>query len=169
MKLRLEDLEDADPGATAGPASVFLQPHLQPAIDVPAHDQGSSNSTDTSSTASSILGGCKARGRTEPTEAAAGQTEKRGAQAAATVAAPSALTVPSRRTPPVFSADVPLPRLHGMLIVRGSNLTLMGGIMELGSKEITLDDCWSLNLNKRSVRIPSALTAAVPGLKDFSP
>lgn len=50
---------------------------------------------------------------------------------------------------PVYRGDAPLPRLHGHLIVRGNSLMLYGGLIELDDKEVTLDDCWTLNLSKR--------------------
>ncbi|PFH33139.1 kelch repeat-containing protein [Besnoitia besnoiti] len=48
-----------------------------------------------------------------------------------------------------FRGDAPLPRLHGHLAIRGNSLLLYGGLMELDDKEVTLDDCWMLNLSKR--------------------
>lgn len=51
----------------------------------------------------------------------------------------------------VYRGDAPLPRLHGHLVVRGSSLLLYGGLIELDDKEVTLDDCWTLNLSKRQV------------------
>lgn len=32
---------------------------------------------------------------------------------------------------------------------RGNTLYIYGGVTELGDIEVTLDDCWSLDLNKR--------------------
>lgn len=49
----------------------------------------------------------------------------------------------------VFLDNAPLPRLHGMLVTKGNWLVLMGGIFEFGNQEVTLDDCWTLNVNKR--------------------
>jgi hypothetical protein len=43
----------------------------------------------------------------------------------------------------------PSPRINPCLMIRGSTLYVYGGVTELGDVEITLDDCWSLDLNKR--------------------
>eukprot|EP01038_Epipyxis_sp_PR26KG_P009482 gene9482-12773_t len=45
----------------------------------------------------------------------------------------------------------PCPRFNPALIVKGNTLYVFGGITEIGNIEITLDDCWSLDLNKRDV------------------
>lgn len=45
--------------------------------------------------------------------------------------------------------ETPLPRLNASLVMKGSELLIYGGIVELGKKELTLDDCWSINLNTR--------------------
>lgn len=34
-------------------------------------------------------------------------------------------------------------------LFRGNTLYIYGGVTELGDIEVTLDDCWSLDLNKR--------------------
>mgnify|MGYP003385956278 FL=1 len=43
----------------------------------------------------------------------------------------------------------PCPRINAAIIIRGHTLYVYGGITELGDTEITLDDCWCLDLNKR--------------------
>lgn len=43
----------------------------------------------------------------------------------------------------------PLPRINSSLIVVGHTLYLYGGILEVGDREITLDDMWTLDLRKR--------------------
>lgn len=40
------------------------------------------------------------------------------------------------------------PGLHAQVAVVGSHLWLQGGIVEVGEKEITLDDMWRLDLAK---------------------
>uniref|UniRef100_A0A0G4HTA0 DUF4110 domain-containing protein n=1 Tax=Chromera velia CCMP2878 TaxID=1169474 RepID=A0A0G4HTA0_9ALVE len=45
--------------------------------------------------------------------------------------------------------DTPLPRINPQLLVRGNQLMVYGGLVEFGPREVTLDDCWSLDLNKR--------------------
>ncbi|CEM28812.1 unnamed protein product [Vitrella brassicaformis CCMP3155] len=45
--------------------------------------------------------------------------------------------------------DTPLPRINAMLAMKGHTLYVYGGLVELGKREVTLDDCWALDLNKR--------------------
>ncbi|KAG7367506.1 galactose oxidase [Nitzschia inconspicua] len=49
---------------------------------------------------------------------------------------------------PVTRSD-PLPRIKGAVVAHGNVLYLHGGILEVGDREITLDDMWSLDLRKR--------------------
>ena len=43
----------------------------------------------------------------------------------------------------------PCPRIHPCAVIRGHSLILYGGVVEVGDVEVTLDDCWYLDLNKR--------------------
>jgi hypothetical protein len=43
----------------------------------------------------------------------------------------------------------PSPRINPCLMVKGNTLYIYGGMTELGDIEVTLDDCWALDLNKR--------------------
>jgi len=43
----------------------------------------------------------------------------------------------------------PSPRINPSLFIRGHTLFVYGGTVELGDVEVTLDDCWSLDLNRR--------------------
>lgn len=43
----------------------------------------------------------------------------------------------------------PLPRINASIIVVGHILYLYGGILEVGDREVTLDDMWALDLRKR--------------------
>ncbi|KAH9097002.1 hypothetical protein Ae201684P_011734 [Aphanomyces euteiches] len=43
---------------------------------------------------------------------------------------------------------MPLPRINPALIVRGNTFYVYGGVLEDGDREITLDDCWSLDLKR---------------------
>lgn len=45
--------------------------------------------------------------------------------------------------------ETPLPRLNTCLAMKGNELLIYGGLVELGNKELTLDDCWTINLNTR--------------------
>jgi len=52
-------------------------------------------------------------------------------------------------TPKAASRKSPLPRIKAQIVVRGNTLYLYGGILEVGDREVTLDDIWSLELQKR--------------------
>lgn len=52
---------------------------------------------------------------------------------------------PKTEEPP---APSPCPRINPALIIRGSTLYVYGGMVEDGDREITLDDCWSLDLKR---------------------
>jgi hypothetical protein len=43
----------------------------------------------------------------------------------------------------------PVGRINCQLVTKGCSLYVYGGVTEFGDVEITLDDCWSLDLNKR--------------------
>lgn len=43
----------------------------------------------------------------------------------------------------------PCPRINPCMAIKGHTLYIYGGITELGDTEVTLDDCWCLDLNKR--------------------
>ncbi|CAM9991694.1 unnamed protein product, partial [Ectocarpus sp. 13 AM-2016] len=47
------------------------------------------------------------------------------------------------------ASPCPLPRINPCLTVRGNTLYVYGGLLEVGDREFTLDDCWSLELNTR--------------------
>ncbi|KAL8433073.1 hypothetical protein Efla_006272 [Eimeria flavescens] len=156
VKLRLEDITGSDGGAAAAAApATAQQPSEAPADNgqpsLEANVSGKDgNQSDTSSTVACSPTCSGAEGVKKCIEST--KTHKLEDAAADVLSNEPASPGPKasgREVQRVFSAHMPLPRLHGMLLVRGSNLILMGGIMELGSKEVTLDDCWSLNLNKR--------------------
>jgi hypothetical protein len=45
--------------------------------------------------------------------------------------------------------STPVGRINCQLVTKGCSLFIYGGVTEFGDVEITLDDCWSLDLNKR--------------------
>jgi hypothetical protein len=47
------------------------------------------------------------------------------------------------------SLSSPAPRINPCIMLRGNTLYVYGGVTELGDIEVTLDDCWTLDLNKR--------------------
>ena len=53
-------------------------------------------------------------------------------------------------TPEAVVGTEPLPRINASLLIRGHTLYILGGILEVGDREVTLDDMWSLDLKKRN-------------------
>ena len=53
-------------------------------------------------------------------------------------------------TPEAVSRAEPLPRMNAKMLVRSNNLYIFGGILEVGDREVTLDDCWTMDLRKRT-------------------
>ena len=55
-----------------------------------------------------------------------------------------------KKLPPVLPKirDTPLPRINCASIIRNNTLYIYGGLVEVGDREVTLDDCWSIDLNK---------------------
>ena len=51
--------------------------------------------------------------------------------------------------PEAVARGEPLPRINSKLVVGGNILYMYGGLLEIGDREITLDDMWSLDLRKR--------------------
>ncbi len=51
--------------------------------------------------------------------------------------------------PQAVTRNVPLPRINAQVVIRGNTLFIQGGILEVGEREVTLDDCWSIDLNRR--------------------
>lgn len=51
--------------------------------------------------------------------------------------------------PEAVARAEPLPRINAEMIVRSNVLYVYGGLLEVGDREITLDDCWSFDLRKR--------------------
>ncbi|CEG48418.1 Protein containing repeated kelch motifs [Plasmopara halstedii] len=47
-----------------------------------------------------------------------------------------------------LNIPAPCPRINPALMIRGSTLYVYGGVVEDGDREITLDDCWSLDLKR---------------------
>ena len=55
-----------------------------------------------------------------------------------------------KKLPPVLPKirDTPLPRINCASIIRNNTLYIYGGLVEVGDREVTLDDCWSIDVNK---------------------
>jgi N-acetylneuraminic acid mutarotase len=51
--------------------------------------------------------------------------------------------------PEPVALSEPLPRINASLIVRSNILYIYGGLLEVGDREITLDDLWAFDLKKR--------------------
>ena len=65
------------------------------------------------------------------------------------VAKSEVMAVGKDGSPEAVSRQTPLPRIKAQIIVRGNTLFLYGGILEVGDREVTLDDLWSIDLQKR--------------------
>ena len=52
-------------------------------------------------------------------------------------------------TPEAVQRTEPLPRINAATLIHGHVLYMLGGILEVGDREVTLDDMWSLDLRKR--------------------
>ncbi|KAI2495097.1 galactose oxidase [Fragilaria crotonensis] len=53
-------------------------------------------------------------------------------------------------TPEAVARVEPLPRMNAKMLVRSNVLYIFGGILEVGDREVTLDDCWTMDLRKRT-------------------
>jgi N-acetylneuraminic acid mutarotase len=51
--------------------------------------------------------------------------------------------------PEAVARTEPLPRINSSVLIRGHTMYLLGGILEVGDREVTLDDMWALDLRKR--------------------
>ena len=54
-----------------------------------------------------------------------------------------------KNTNPNTARNRPLPRINSSMIIDKNLLCLYGGLLEVGDREISLDDCWVLDLKKR--------------------
>ena len=52
-------------------------------------------------------------------------------------------------TPQAVERTEPLPRMNPSLLVNGHMMYVLGGILEVGDREVTLDDFWAVDLRKR--------------------
>ena len=51
--------------------------------------------------------------------------------------------------PEAVIREEPLPRINACIVIRSNVLYIYGGLLEVGDREVTLDDCWSFDLRKR--------------------
>jgi N-acetylneuraminic acid mutarotase len=51
--------------------------------------------------------------------------------------------------PEAVAREEPLPRINATVVVRSNILYVYGGILEVGDREVTLDDCWCFDMRKR--------------------
>jgi hypothetical protein len=63
--------------------------------------------------------------------------------------ASSVMQVDSKGLPSTVTRQTPLPRINCAVAIKGNTLFIYGGVVEVGDREVTLDDCWSIDLNKR--------------------
>ena len=59
-------------------------------------------------------------------------------------------TNPTTKTPQSVHSNEPLPRIKCATIVHRNTLFIYGGLVEIGDREVTLDDMWSFDLKKRN-------------------
>ena len=65
------------------------------------------------------------------------------------IAASSVMKVNAMGLPMAAARKTPLPRINCATVIRGNTLYIYGGVLEVGDREVTLDDCWSIDLVKR--------------------
>jgi len=65
------------------------------------------------------------------------------------IAASSVMKVDDKGLPTSVARQTPLPRINCATVIRNNTLYIYGGVLEVGDREVTLDDCWSIDLNKR--------------------
>jgi N-acetylneuraminic acid mutarotase len=66
------------------------------------------------------------------------------------IASSSVMVVdPETKIPEAVARTEPLPRINASLLVSGHTLFVYGGLLEVGDREVTLDDLWSFDLRKR--------------------
>mmetsp|Transcript_4199 Transcript_4199/g.6417 ORF Transcript_4199/g.6417 Transcript_4199/m.6417 type:complete len:731 (+) Transcript_4199:102-2294(+) len=63
--------------------------------------------------------------------------------------ASAVMQVDSKGLPSTVTRHTPLPRINCAVAIKGNTLYIYGGVVEVGDREVTLDDCWSIDLNKR--------------------
>ncbi len=63
--------------------------------------------------------------------------------------ASAVMQVDSKGLPSTVTRQTPLPRINCAVAIKGNTLYIYGGVVEVGDREVTLDDCWSIDLNKR--------------------
>jgi len=56
---------------------------------------------------------------------------------------------PETKTLKPSASSEPLPRIKAMLFLSGHTLYLYGGLVEVGDREVTLDDMWCIDLKKK--------------------
>jgi N-acetylneuraminic acid mutarotase len=55
----------------------------------------------------------------------------------------------TKNAPEAVHREDPLPRINAATLVHGNTMYLLGGILEVGDREVTLDDMWTMDLRKR--------------------
>ena len=57
---------------------------------------------------------------------------------------------PETKVPEAVVRSQPLPRIKANMVLDGHTLYVYGGLLEVGDREVTLDDLWSFDLRKRN-------------------
>ncbi|KAL7534458.1 hypothetical protein ACHAXR_005887, partial [Thalassiosira sp. AJA248-18] len=84
-----------------------------------------------------------------PHPAAASHPQAAASKPTEKIAASSVMKVNDKGLPTAVARQTPLPRINCATVIRNNTLYIYGGVLEVGDREVTLDDCWSIDLNKR--------------------
>jgi hypothetical protein len=148
----LEDTGADEDGSAAEPLSADI------AVPVSVAGLSLDNSSTVSVAADEALVGGSSSGKAAVPETTVPsvsspmkQIAVKAAQSTATQPAltPGAIVCQQNLSKYFLNRTEPSPRINPCIMIRGSTLYVYGGVTELGDVEITLDDCWSLDLNKR--------------------
>ena len=76
------------------------------------------------------------------------QQEKKPSKASFITSSSVMILDPETNVPKAVERTDPLPRINSSLVIAGHMLYLYGGLLEVGDREVTLDDMWALDLRK---------------------
>ena len=65
------------------------------------------------------------------------------------ISASAVMNINHKGLPKAVTRQSPLPRINCATAIRANTFYVYGGVLEVGDREVTLDDCWSIDLNKR--------------------
>jgi hypothetical protein len=86
----------------------------------------------------------------EKVDSDSGKQMSNSAKQAKKITSSSVMTMNEKNdAPEAVQREDPLPRINASTLVHGNTMYLLGGILEVGDREVTLDDMWMLDLRKR--------------------